>query len=89
VTRLSSPQGPIPPTPAATHDGVPHGRLDVDAIYGSANPPVDFPQLVEWYMNRRLHLDELVTATYPLARVNDALDALDDGTSVRGVIVME
>lgn len=59
------------------------------SIYGSANPPVDFPRLVEWYMSHRLRLDELVTAIHPLARVNDALDALDDGTSVRGVIVME
>jgi len=58
------------------------------SIYGSANPPLDFPRLVDWYTAGRLHLDELVTATYPLERVNDALDALDDGTTIRSVVVM-
>ncbi len=59
------------------------------SIYGSANPPLDFPRLVDWYLGGRLRLDELVTATYPLERVNDALEALDDGATIRSVGVME
>lgn len=59
------------------------------SIYGSANPRLDFPRLVDWYASKRLHLDELVTASYPLERVNEAFDALDAGTAIRSVIVMD
>ncbi len=64
-------------------------RTPRGSIYGSANPALDFPQLADWYMDGRLHLDELVTLTVPLGDVNEALDALDGGSAVRSVIVME
>jgi S-(hydroxymethyl)glutathione dehydrogenase / alcohol dehydrogenase len=58
------------------------------SIYGSACPPLDFPRLAGWYRSGRLRLDELVTGTFPLERVNDALDAFDRGDTIRSVIVV-
>ncbi len=57
------------------------------SIYGSAHRALDFPQLLEWYISGRLDLDALVSATYPLERVNEALEALDSGSVGRGVLL--
>jgi S-(hydroxymethyl)glutathione dehydrogenase/alcohol dehydrogenase len=58
-------------------------------FYGSARLRHDIPRLLELYQGKRLLLDELVTATYPLDRVNDAVAALDRGEGLRGLLVME
>jgi S-(hydroxymethyl)glutathione dehydrogenase / alcohol dehydrogenase len=58
-------------------------------FYGSAHLRGDIPRLLELYHGKRLLLDELVTATYPLERVNEAVAALDRGEGLRGLLVME
>ena len=57
-------------------------------FYGSAHLRADIPRLLELYYGERLLLDELVTATYPLDRVNDAVAALERGDGLRGLLVM-
>jgi len=54
---------------------------------GSALPADDIPRLVALYEDGRLKLDELVTATYPLADINDAVDSMGHGEALRNVIV--
>lgn len=54
--------------------------------YGSARPQYDIPLMVELYLAGRLKLDELVTATYPMADYQKALDELHDGKLARGVL---
>jgi S-(hydroxymethyl)glutathione dehydrogenase / alcohol dehydrogenase len=54
---------------------------------GSARPADDIPRLVALYEDGRLMLDELVTATYPLERINEAADAMRRGEAIRNVIV--
>ncbi len=61
----------------------------VGSLYGSGRPPVDIPRLAALYQDGRLKLRELVTRTYRLDGVNEALDALASGTGARGVIVWE
>jgi S-(hydroxymethyl)glutathione dehydrogenase/alcohol dehydrogenase len=58
-------------------------------FYGSAHLRADIPRLLDLYHGKRLLLDELITATYPLERVNDAVAALDRGDGLRGLLVME
>jgi S-(hydroxymethyl)glutathione dehydrogenase / alcohol dehydrogenase len=53
---------------------------------GQADPARDVPRAVERYLRRDLHLDELVSATYALDEVNDALAALRGGIPGRGVL---
>jgi len=55
-------------------------------FYGSARLRAEIPRLLTLYRTGRLLLDELVTATYPLERVNDAVAALDRGDGIRGVL---
>jgi Zn-dependent alcohol dehydrogenase len=56
--------------------------------YGSARPHIDIPRLISLYMDKKLKLDELVTRTYTLDEVNDAMTALEKGEVARGVVVM-
>jgi len=58
----------------------------IGSVYGSANPATEIPRLVSLYQKGRLKLDELVSRTYPLERINDALDALAASDGARGVI---
>ena len=46
------------------------------------------PRLVRLYEERRLALDALVTARYPLERINDAIDAAARGEAIRNVVLM-
>ena len=54
---------------------------------GSARVRVDIPQLVDAYRRKRLKLDELITARYPLEQINEAIDAVKRGEALRNVIV--
>jgi Zn-dependent alcohol dehydrogenase len=54
---------------------------------GSAQPADDIPRLVALYEDGRLKLDELVTGTYPLDDIADALASMRRGEAVRNVIV--
>jgi Zn-dependent alcohol dehydrogenase len=58
------------------------------SVYGSARPRVDMPRLIDLYMNKKLKLDELVSRTYSLDEVNDAMTALEKGEVARSVVVM-
>ena len=54
--------------------------------YGTTRPHHDIPLYVDLYKSGRLLLDELVSATYPLDGVQDALQAMHDGTVNRAVL---
>jgi S-(hydroxymethyl)glutathione dehydrogenase/alcohol dehydrogenase len=56
------------------------------SVYGSGQPARDIPGLVSLYREGRLKLGELVSRTYPLGQINDALTALAASDGARGVI---
>jgi Zn-dependent alcohol dehydrogenase len=64
------------------------GRTVVGSLVGSTRPGVDIPRLAEWYRQGRLKLDELITARYPLERINEALEAMERGEALRNVIIL-
>jgi S-(hydroxymethyl)glutathione dehydrogenase / alcohol dehydrogenase len=55
---------------------------------GAIRPQVDIPDLVKLYTAGLLELDELVTATFPLERINEAIAATRRGEGLRNVVVM-
>ena len=56
------------------------------SVYGSGQPARDIPRLVSLYQEGKLKLGELVSRTYALEGVNDALTALAASDGARGVI---
>jgi S-(hydroxymethyl)glutathione dehydrogenase/alcohol dehydrogenase len=59
----------------------------IGSLYGSANPFVDLPRLLELYLADRLPLDELLGDEYPLEKVNDAYAALSEGAVGRSTVI--
>ena len=62
-------------------------RRIIGSLYGSANPLLDVPKLLELHRAGRLPIDQLVGKRYPLADVNDAFADLVGGAVGRGIIV--
>ncbi len=54
---------------------------------GSSNIQTDIPKLIDLYRQRRLKLDELISARYPLAEINQAIASVARGEALRNVIV--
>ncbi|MGB3482440.1 MAG: NDMA-dependent alcohol dehydrogenase [Mycobacterium sp.] len=58
-------------------------------LFGSANPRIDIPRLLDWYMDGDLKLDELVTSTYTLDEINQGYQDMRSGKNIRGMIKYE
>jgi Zn-dependent alcohol dehydrogenase len=63
------------------------GQRLLGSKMGSTRLSVDVPKLVELYEQGRLKLDELITARYPLAQINEAIAAVKRAEALRNVIV--
>ena len=61
-------------------------RTLMGTFYGAGRPVVDFPWLVDLYLDGRLKLDELITRFRPVDEVNQAFDDLDAGVVARTVL---
>jgi S-(hydroxymethyl)glutathione dehydrogenase / alcohol dehydrogenase len=61
----------------------------VGSFFGSANLKVDIPNLVALYQAGRLKLDELISGRYPLEKINEAIEAVEQGKALRNVIVFK
>ncbi|HZR24618.1 MAG TPA: Zn-dependent alcohol dehydrogenase [Vicinamibacterales bacterium] len=58
----------------------------IGSVYGSGRPTEDIPRLASLFQRGELKLQELVARTYPLTKINEALDALASSDGARGVI---
>jgi S-(hydroxymethyl)glutathione dehydrogenase/alcohol dehydrogenase len=65
------------------------GKSIVGCMMGENQFRVDMPNYVELYLNGTLKLDEMISARLPLERVNEAFDAMRQGTAARSVIVFD
>jgi NDMA-dependent alcohol dehydrogenase len=72
----------IPVIPLAWED-----RVLMGTLYGSSRPRIDIPKLIELYRAGKLKLDELLTRTYPIERINEAYAALERGEVARSVVI--
>jgi S-(hydroxymethyl)glutathione dehydrogenase/alcohol dehydrogenase len=63
------------------------GRVWKGTAFGGARGRTDVPRIVDWYMDRKIAIDEMITHTMPLQRINDAFDLMAKGESIRSVVV--
>ncbi len=66
-----------------------HGRRILGSKMGSARVSHDIAMLTGLYASGELKLDELITATYPLEDINEAVRSARAGEAARNVIVLE
>ena len=62
------------------------GRVWKGSAFGGARGRTDVPRLVDWYMDKQIAIDPLITHKLPLERINDAFDLMHSGESIRTVI---
>ncbi|MCL4103915.1 UNVERIFIED_CONTAM: hypothetical protein GTU68_034777 [Idotea baltica] len=66
-----------------------HGKTLTGSMYGDANPPVDFPKLLDLYQKGELNLDDMVSATYTIDEAPQAFADMEGNVNARGVIVFD
>jgi S-(hydroxymethyl)glutathione dehydrogenase/alcohol dehydrogenase len=62
------------------------GRTWKGSAFGGARGRTDVPKIVDWYMDGKIKIDELITHELPLARINEAFDLMHEGKSIRTVV---
>jgi len=63
------------------------GRVWKGTAFGGARGRTDVPRIVDWYMERKINIDDLITHRLPLERINDGFDLMHRGESIRSVVV--
>jgi S-(hydroxymethyl)glutathione dehydrogenase/alcohol dehydrogenase len=63
------------------------GRIWKGSAFGGARGRTDVPKIVNWYMEGKINIDDLITHTMPLEKINDAFSLLHEGKSIRSVVV--
>jgi len=62
------------------------GRVWRGTAFGGAKGRTDVPRIVDWYMNKQIEIDPMITHTMPVERINDAFDLMHKGESIRSVV---
>ncbi len=63
------------------------GRVWQGSAFGGARGRTDVPRIVDWYMDRKISIDELITHRLPLEKINEGFDLMAKGESIRSVVV--
>ena len=63
------------------------GRNWRGSAFGGAKGRTDVPRIVDWYMDGKINIDDLITHTMPLSDINRAFELMHHGESIRSVVV--
>ncbi|MFM6189943.1 MAG: S-(hydroxymethyl)glutathione dehydrogenase/class III alcohol dehydrogenase [Planktothrix sp.] len=62
------------------------GRVWKGTAFGGAKGRTDVPKIVDWYMEGKINIDDLITHVMPIDRINEAFDLMHKGESIRTVV---
>ncbi len=62
------------------------GRTWKGSAFGGAKGRRDVPKIVDWYMNGKINIDDLITHVMPIAEINHAFHLMHEGESIRSVV---
>jgi len=62
------------------------GRVWRGTAFGGAKGRTDVPKIVDWYMEGKIDVDDLITHTMPLEDINKGFDLMRSGESIRSVV---
>jgi len=63
------------------------GRVWKGTAFGGAKGRTEVPRIVDWYMDGKINIDDLITHTMALDDINDGFDLMHAGESIRSVVV--
>jgi S-(hydroxymethyl)glutathione dehydrogenase/alcohol dehydrogenase len=63
------------------------GRVWKGSAFGGARGRTDVPRIVDWYMDGKINIDDLITHVMPLEDINKGFDLMHEGKSIRSVVV--
>ncbi|PFN93772.1 S-(hydroxymethyl)glutathione dehydrogenase, partial [Bacillus sp. AFS076308] len=63
------------------------GREWKGSAFGGARGRTDVPKIVDWYMENRISIDDMITHRLTLDQINDGFDLMKRGESIRSVVV--
>ncbi len=62
------------------------GRSWRGTAFGGARGRTDVPKIVDWYMDGKINIDDLITHVMPLEDINKGFDLMHEGKSIRSVV---
>jgi S-(hydroxymethyl)glutathione dehydrogenase/alcohol dehydrogenase len=62
------------------------GRVWRGTAFGGARGRTDVPKIVDWYMEKKIEIDPMITHQMPLSDINKAFDLMHEGKSIRSVV---
>jgi S-(hydroxymethyl)glutathione dehydrogenase / alcohol dehydrogenase len=65
------------------------GRVWRGTAFGGAKGRTDVPRIVDWYMDGKINIDDLITHTMPLADINHGFELMEKGSSIRSVVIYD
>jgi S-(hydroxymethyl)glutathione dehydrogenase / alcohol dehydrogenase len=63
------------------------GRVWKGTAFGGARGRSDVPKIVDWYMDKKIEIDPMITHTMPLSDINKGFDLMHAGKSIRSVVI--
>jgi S-(hydroxymethyl)glutathione dehydrogenase/alcohol dehydrogenase len=63
------------------------GRVWKGTAFGGVRGRTQVPQIVDWYMDGKINIDDLITHKMPLEDINKAFDLMHSGESIRSGVV--
>ena len=63
------------------------GRVWKGSAFGGARGRTDTPRMVDWYMEKKIEIDPMITHKLPLEHINEAFDLMHAGKSIRSVVI--
>ena len=63
------------------------GRVWRGTAFGGARGRTEVPRIVDWYMDGKINIDDLITHTMPLQEINNAFHLMEEGESIRSVVL--
>jgi S-(hydroxymethyl)glutathione dehydrogenase / alcohol dehydrogenase len=62
------------------------GRVWMGTAFGGARGRTDVPRIVDWYMDKKINIDDLITHVLPFEKINDGFELMRKGESIRSVV---
>ncbi|MDA0339866.1 MAG: zinc-binding dehydrogenase, partial [Proteobacteria bacterium] len=65
------------------------GRVWRGTAFGGAKGRTDVPKIVDWYMDSKINIDDLITHVLPFEQINKGFDLMHEGKSIRSVLTFD